>query len=170
MRSSAALTLRMLAGLAAAPVAAVLSSVGVYDAFWHAGLMQHGVPLHSIDAAAPLAAGVFTLGVVVTGVAAVPGVIWLNERRSLTLARLLMFGAVIGNLPFALIVAGVIVARLVGGLTGDISQNWYGLSGALANIAMGVVAGAGGAATFWLVSVCGTTADDRRSTVPVNAP
>jgi hypothetical protein len=125
-------------------------SVGVYDLFWHAGLTPQGVPLHSVDAAAAFGAGVFILAVVMTGAAAVLVVIWLNERRWLTLGKLIVFGAVIGNLPFALIVAGVIVARLVGALTGDISQNWYGLSGALTNIAMGVVAGAGGAATFWL--------------------
>jgi len=167
MRSSAAITLRMLAGLAAAPVAAAVISVGVYDAFWHTGWMPNGAPLHSIDAAVAFGAGVFILAVVVTGAAAVLGVIWLNERRWLRLGKLLVFGAVIGNLPFALIVAGVIVARLVGALTGDISQNWYGLSGALANIAMGVVAGAGGAATFWLVSVCGTLTEDGRSSLPL---
>jgi hypothetical protein len=165
-RSSAALTLRMLAGLTAAPVAATVISVGVYDAFWHTGLMPHGVPLHSIDEAVPLGAGVFVLAVVVTGAAAVPGVIWLNERRSLTLGRLLMFGAVIGNLPFVLIVAGIVVANQ-GALNAEVAGNWYGLSGALVRITMGVVAGAGGAATFWLVSVCGTLTEDGRSSLPL---
>ncbi len=84
---------------------------------------RNGAPLHSIDAAVAFGAGVFILAVVMTGAAAVLGVIWLNERRWLRLGKLLVFGAVIGNLPFALIVAGVIVAHLVGGVpTGDISQ------------------------------------------------
>jgi hypothetical protein len=84
MRSGGTLTLRMLAGLAAAPVAAAVISVGVYDAFWHAGLMPNGAPMHSVDAAAAFGAGVFILAVVVTGVAAVPGVLWLNGRHSLS--------------------------------------------------------------------------------------
>ena len=158
----------MLAGLAAAPVAAAVISVGVYDAFWHAGLMPYGAPLHSVGAAVAFGAGVFILAVVVTGAAAVLGVIWLNERRWLTPGRLLVFGAVIGNLPFALIVAGIVVVQLGAGTPiGDIPRYWYGLGGALARIAMGVVAGAGGAATFWLVGVCGTLTEDGRSSLPL---
>jgi hypothetical protein len=157
----------MLAGLAAAPVAAAFISVGTYEAFWHAGLIPHGAPIHSFDAAVALGFGVLILAVVVTGTAAVPGVIWLNKKRWLTLGKVLAFGAVVGNMPFALIVAGVIVARLSGVLTGDVAENWYGLSGAIVRVAMGVAAGAGGAATFWLVSVCGTLAEDGRSTLPL---
>ena len=167
MRSSAALTLRIFAGLAAAPVVAAVISVGMYDALWHVGLMPNGVPIHWIDSAIALGAGVFILAVVVTGTAAVLGVIWLNDRRSLTLGRVVVFGAVIGNLPFAVIVAGTIVAHLAGVLTGDVAQNWYGWSGALVRLALGVVAGGGAAATFWLVSVWGTLTDDGRSSLPL---
>ena len=74
MRSSAAQTLRLLAGFAAAPVAAAVISVGVYDAFWHIGWMPNGAPLHSVGAAVAFGAGVFILAVVVTGAAAVLGV------------------------------------------------------------------------------------------------
>jgi hypothetical protein len=49
----------------------------------------------------------------------------------------------------------------------EVAANWYGLSGAITNIAMGVVVGAGGAATFWLVSVCGTTDGAGRSSLPL---
>ena len=154
------LTLRMLAGLAAAPVAAALISVGTYDLSWHAGLMPNGVPLHSVDQAAPLFIGVFILAVVVTGAAAVPGVIWLNQRRWLTLGRLLVFGAITGNLPFAVITALLMVSRMV---TGD----WFSLSGVLVRIGMGVIGGAGGAATFWIISVCGTSDGAGRSSLPI---
>jgi hypothetical protein len=77
-----------------------------------------------------------------------------------------MFGAVIGNLPFVLIVAGIIVANL-GALNAEVARNWYGLSGALVRIAMGVVAGSGGAATFWFVNVRGTLTEDGRSSLPL---
>jgi len=167
MQASARPTLRLLAGLAAAPVAVAVISVGVYDVFWHAGLMPNGAPLHSVDAAVSVGAGVFILAMPVTGVAAL-GVIWLNYRRWLTLGRLLVFGAVIGNLPFALIVAGIVVAQLGAGTPiGEIPRYWDGLGGALVRIAMGVVAGAGGAATFWLVSVPGTRTADGRSSLPL---
>ena len=163
MRETAALTLRMLAGLAAAPVAAALISVGTYDLSWHAGLMPHGIPLHSLDAASPLFGGVLILAVVVTGAAAVPGVIWLNQRRWLTLGKLLVFGAVTGNFPFAVITALMLVSRADTMMTGD----WFTLSGILVRIGMGVIGGAGGAATFWLVSVCGTTDAAGRSSLPL---
>ena len=150
----------MLAGLAAAPVAAALISVGTYDLSWHVGLMPNGIPLHSLDSAAPLFLGVFILAVVVTGAAAGPGVIWLNQRRWLTLGKLLVFGAITGNLPFAVITAALMMNTMV---TGD----WFSLSGFLVRIAMGVIGGAGGAAAFWLVSVCGTTDGAGRSSLPL---
>ena len=159
------LTLRMLAGFAASPVAAAVIAVGAYDLFWHAGVSPTGAPIHSLDAAASLGAGVFILAVPMTGVAAL-GVIRLNQRRWLTLGKLLLLGAVVGNLPFALIVVGV-VALNPGVALREVSANWYGLFGALANIAMGVVVGAGGAATFWIVSVCGTTDGTGRSSLPL---
>ena len=163
MRETAALTLRMLAGLAAAPVAAALISVGTYDLSWHAGLMPNGIAPHSLDAAAPLFVGVFVLAVVVTGIAAVPGVIWLNQRHRLSLSRLLVFGATTGSLPFVAIVAMVSVA----GADGALASEAFSLSGVLVRAAMGVVAGMGGAATFWLVGVCGTTDGAGRSSLPL---
>ena len=165
MRETARLTLRMLAGFAATPVATAVIAVGGYDVFWHAGLTPTGVPVHSLDAAASFGAGVFILAVPTTGAAAL-GVIWLNHRRWLTLGKLLLLGAVVGNLPFAIIVAGV-VAMNPGVAPREVAANWYGLFGALTNIAMGIIVGAGGAATFWLLSVCGTTDGAGRSSLPL---
>jgi hypothetical protein len=165
MRETATLTLRMLAGLAAAPVATAVISVGAYDLLWHAGLTVTGAPVHSLDSAVSFGAGVFILAVPTTGAAAL-GVIWLNHRRWLTLGKLLLFGAVVGNLPFAVIVAGVFAIN-PGVALRDVAANWYGLFGALANIAMGIIVGASGAATFWLVSVCGATDGAGRWSLPL---
>ena len=159
------LTVRMLAGFAATPVAAAVIAVGAYDLFWHGGLTATGAPIHSLESAASFGAGVFILAVPATGVAAL-GVIWLNHRRRLTLGKLLLFGAVVGNLPFAIIVAGVF-AMNPGVAPREVAANWYGLFGALTNIALGVIVGTGGAATFWLVSVCGTTDGAGRSSLPL---
>jgi hypothetical protein len=165
MRETAMLTLRMLAGFAATPVATAVIAVGAYDLFWHAGWTPTGAPVHSLDSAVSLGAGVFILAAPTTGAAAL-GLIWLNHRRWLTPGRLLLFGAVVGNLPFAVIVAGVFVMNLRVPLP-EVAANWYGLFGALRNIAMGVIVGTGGAATFWLVSICGTTDGAGRSSLPL---
>jgi hypothetical protein len=167
MRKTARWTLRILAGFAATPVATAVIAVGAYDLFWHAGLTATGVPVHSLDSAVSLGAGVFILAVPTTGVGAL-GVIWLSHRRWLTLGRLLLFGAIVGNLPFAMIVAGVF-AMNAGVASREVAANWHGLFGALTNIAMGVIVGAGGAATFWLVSLCGTTDGAGRPTLPLGA-
>ena len=158
MRETAVLTLRLLAGLAAAPVAAAAISVGLLDIFWHAGLMPDGAPPHSLDAVVAVSFGVIILAVTMTG-AAMPFVLLLNKRGWLTLGKLLLLGAVLGNLPF-IAITGLVIAT---GSETALTASWFSLSGILVRIAMGVVAGAGGAATFWLVSVCGTTDGTGRS-------
>jgi len=40
-------------------------------------------------------------------------------------------------------------------LSGDIGRFWYGLPGALARIAIGLVSGTASAAVFWLIGVRG---------------
>jgi hypothetical protein len=160
VRETAILTLRLLAGFAAAPVAATAISVGLLDVFWHAGLMPEGAPPHSIDDVVAVGLGVMILAVLTIG-AAMPGVLWLNKRGCLTLGRLLMLGAVVGNLPFVAI-TGIVI---VGGAHTALDARWFSLTGILVRVAMGVVAGAGGAATFWLVGVCGATDGAGRSSL-----
>ena len=164
-------SVRMLLGFAAVPPAAALIAMGTYELFWHAGFLPHGAPIHSMDAAQSDFAGLTILAVIMTGIGAVPGVLWLRDRGWLTLGRLLALGAIFGNVPFALIVLGIVVVQLASGTpVADIGLYWEGVSGFVVRTTMGVLAGAGSAVAFWLVSVCGTTADDRRSTVPVSAP
>ena len=146
MRQTAVLTLRLLSGFAAAPLAAAVISVGLLDVFWHAGLMPDGAPPHSLDDVIAVSFGVVILAVMTLG-AAIPGVLWFNKRGWLTLGNLLVLGAVVGNLPFAVITGGVIVA----GSDTALTASWFSLSGILVRVAMGVVAGAGAAATFWFV-------------------
>jgi hypothetical protein len=93
-----------------------------------------------------------------TLIGTVPGVLWLNRKGWLTFGRLFALGAVLGNLPFVLIVMGIIFVQLVSGTpVPEIGRYWYGVSGFLVRTAMGVVRGGGSAAAFWLVAVCGTT-------------
>src|SRR5688572_7731392 len=100
---------RMLAGFALVPPTAVLITLGTYELMWKEGLLPHGASIDSPDSAWSLGAGVAILAVLMTVFAAIPVVIWLNGRRSLSFGRLLVLGAVLGSVPFALIVVGVVV-------------------------------------------------------------
>lgn len=160
MRETAVLTLRLLSGFAAAPVAAAVISVGLLDVFWHAGLLPDGAPPHSLDSVAAVGLGVMILAVMTLG-AAMPGILWFNKRGWLTLGNLLLLGAVVGNLPLTVITGSVIVS----GSDTALAASWFSLSGILVRVAMGVLAGAGGAATFWLVGVQGATDGAGRSSL-----
>jgi hypothetical protein len=162
---------RMLFGFAVVPFAAVLFSLGAYEAFWHGGFLPQGAPIHSMDAAQAMFAGVMIIAVPMTLIGTVPGVLWLNRKGWMTFGRLVALGAILGNLPFVLIVIGIILVQLMSGTSvPEIGRNWYGVSGFLVRTAMSVVAGAGSAAAFWLVAVCGTTGESGRSSLPLNAP
>src|SRR5688500_12065292 len=102
---------RMLLGFAFVPLAAVLVAMATYELFWHLGFLPQGGPIHSIDAAQWLFGGLTIIAVFMTGAAAV-GVLLLNDRGSLTFGRLVLLGAALGNVPFALILIGIIAAQL----------------------------------------------------------
>src|SRR5437667_10004873 len=130
--------LRMLAGFVVVPPTAVLITLTTYDALWHAGLLADGAPIHTLDSAASLGTGVAILAVLMTVVGVVPGVLWLMNRHQLSLRRLLLLGAALGNVPFAVIIVGVLVVQLMRGEhAGDVGQYWYGLPGAVIRTAMG---------------------------------
>ena len=151
-------SVRMLLGFAAVPPVAVLIAMGTYELFWHGGFLPHGAPIHSMDAAQSMVAGLTILAVSMTGTGAVPGVLWLRDTGGLTLGRVLALGAILGNVPFALIVIWILASHVVGGIPiSDTGLYWEGVSGFIVRAAMGVVAGAGSAAAYWLVSICGTT-------------
>jgi hypothetical protein len=144
--------LRMLAGFALVPPMAVLITLGTYELMWHAGLVPFGAPIHSLDSAGSLSAGVTILAVLMTVFGAVPAVIWLNGRRSL--GRLLILGAALGSVPFALIVLGVVTVHAMNGtLSADVGRYWHGLSGAAVRVTMGLISGMGSAAAFWFVGI-----------------
>jgi hypothetical protein len=149
--------LRMLAGFALVPPTAVLITLGTYQLMWHAGALPFGAPIHSLDSAGSLGVGVAILAVLMTVFGAVPGVIWLNGRRSLSLGRLLILGAGLGSVPFALIVLGVVTVHAMSGtLSTDIGRYWHGTSGAAVRLTMGLITGMGSAAIFWFVGVRST--------------
>src|SRR4051812_38094995 len=85
------------------------ASVGLitYDVMWHAGLLPQGAPIHSVDAAESLGLGIAILAVVTLG-AVLPGIAWLSRTGRLSIGSLVMLGAALGNMPFVVIVVGII--------------------------------------------------------------
>ena len=153
---SARAVLRLLAGFAVAPPTAVFLALVTYDALWYSGMFSGGAPIDSIDAAGSLGMGVGILAVMMT-ICAVPSVAWLDGRGPLSLRKVLLLGAALGNAPFAIIVLGVVVAHPMSEtLSGDIGRFWYGFPGAVQRVAMGLTCGIGSAAAFWVVGVRGT--------------
>ena len=156
--------LRLLAGCAVAPPCAALIALAAADALWYSGLLSGGVPINTIDAAVAVGLAVGILAVVMT-VFAVPLVMWLNGRGPLSLRKILVVGAVLGNVPFAFIVGGVVLAHpLTDTLSGSVGQFWYGVPGAAGRIAIGLAAGMGSAAVFWGVALRGADVHSGAST------
>jgi len=145
--------LRLVAGFFVVPPSiAALTFLG-YLAIWDIGGpgALGSVPFDPVDSALSLATGVGVIAVVVTVFGAVPIVAWLNRRRALTLRTLLLVGAILGNLPFILIVLAVLATN--GRLSSDVARVWDGSAGAMRATALGFGYGVVSASLFWLVAV-----------------
>ena len=123
---------RRLLGCVLLPPSAATVGVLTYDGLWHLGLLPNGSPIHSLDAAESLGLGIAILAVVMLG-AVMPGIAWLNRTGRLSIRPLVVLGAALGNVPFAVIVLG----------------------GALTRIVLGANTGMGSALVYWVVAVLG---------------
>jgi hypothetical protein len=111
---------------------------------------EHNDP---IDAARSVGAGVTFLGMLISQVAV--GMMFLVVVwRPLTLRVVIGLGAILGNLPFAALVAIVVLVQLARGhISTDIGRGWYGWPGAERDIVMGTVTGVISAAVFWVIGI-----------------
>jgi hypothetical protein len=147
---------RLLAGFAVAPLCAVFLALVTYDVLWRTGMLSGAAPIDSIDGAASLAMGVGIIAVVMTG-CAVPVVAWLARRGPVSFGKVMLLGAALGNVPFAIIVLGIVAAHPFSEvLSGDIGRFWYGLPGAVQRMAIGLASGMGSASLLWIVGIRGT--------------
>ena len=163
-RPSPNTVVRLLAGFAGAPVTAVFLALVTYDALWYSGMMSGGAPIDSIDAAASLGTGVGIIAVLMT-ICAVPLVAWLASRGPVSFGQVIVLGVALGNAPFAMIVLGIVVAHPFSEvLSGDISRFWYGFSGAVERVVIGLISGMGSASIFWIVGIRGTAVHRGEST------
>ena len=140
--------MRLFIGLAVQPFAAgglgFLSSPLVHLSN-HA--LGRGVPSDPIDAAIAFAAGIAFVALVITVGGALPAVTWYVKHGPLTLKRVLLSGAALGNVPFAILVP------LAGGGS---SSTWWGPAAAVWALAVGTFFGLAGASLFWAIGVRGT--------------
>ncbi len=119
-------------------------------------VLAGGVPINdALTPALQLAFCVGIIGLAVTLAGAVPMVSWLMRRGRLRLSQLLVFGCLIGNVPFVLIVVGIVLAALAGGSLSGVARHWYGAAGAFRFVSIGTLHGAVAAVVFWLVVVRG---------------
>lgn len=99
------------------------------------------------------------MGLFVTVTAVLPAVFRLQKRGPLTLQTLTLAGAVLGNLPFAVVAAATVAiafGHLLGGTLSDhLSPAPELLAGALRVILLGTFMGAASGAVFWLMAVFG---------------
>jgi len=154
--SSPRAELRTLAAFATVPPAAVCIALVTYEVLREIGRLSGSPPIRSVDSAVSLGMGVGTLAVIVTVFGAVPAVLWFSRHGRLSLRTVLLLGAGLGNVPFAMIVTGLLLANLVSGTpAGDIGRYWSGLAGAMDRTVMGALCGMGSAAVFWAVASSG---------------
>jgi hypothetical protein len=154
MTSRQGLPDRVLVGFIVVPPVAVTIALVTYDGFWHLGLLPNGAPIHSLDAAASLGLGLAIIVVPMT-LLALAAVAWLIDRVELSLRTLVLLGAALGNVPFAIIITGIVLTQVTRdplSLAG-VASNWYGLSGAVIRIVLGAIVGTGSATVFWVVAV-----------------
>jgi hypothetical protein len=142
---------RLLVGLAAVP-----PTVGALT--FLAGPIAFRTGFSSVlPASASVSVAVAILATLVTVFCAAPSVFWMAKRRMLSLTRLIMLGAVLGNVPFTVIVLGVAVRYGdIRAVVAEISTASYGLSGVIERIALGACYGVLAAMLFWWISIRGT--------------
>jgi hypothetical protein len=125
-RPSLNAAVRLLAGFAVAPVTAVFLALVTYDALWHTGMMSGGAPIDSIDAVASLGIGVGIIAVLMT-ICAVPLIASLASRGPVSFGQVMLLGAALGHVPFAMIVVGIVAGHPFSEvLSGDISRSGTG--------------------------------------------
>jgi hypothetical protein len=98
--------------------------------------------------------GVAMIAVVVTAFGAIPAVSQLKKAGTLSLRRLVVTGAVLGNVPLVLIVLVSTAVQFSKGTTlEEMGQMWYGVLGLVRLTVVGTIVGTISSAVFWLVAV-----------------
>ncbi len=152
---------RLLTGFAVLPIIQALVAYLAFPLVWWLG--DHGAfrPVDPDGAALAFALVTAFLGFVMTVAGAVPVVFWLRRRGRASLDYLLVAGLVLGNIPFAVYVVGLVVPMTIVHMwMGTMSQHLMAMSELLAGtvraMLLGSTFGLMSAAVFWAVAFAGT--------------
>ena len=144
--------MRVLAGLAVQPVAAFAAAFVAFPALIYTGSAVGNYPGAFPDptgAAASVAFAAALASVFVCIAGALPAIAWLARRGPLTLAKSLVSGAVLGNMPAAVI---LILAALTGNLVVPETGPAIDVVRMLPTIGFGAIVGMACAFVFWMIA------------------
>ncbi len=159
---TAAQEMRLFVGFVVQPLsAAILGFIAFPLIDFTQSAIEGGRPTDPMRAAISIGLGAGFAAFLVTVCGAFPLVVWLLKRGPLTLKQILWGGAILGNLPFAVIVALAVLTNNV-----NVSASWLGT---LRSLALGALFGVVGAALFWAISIRGTAIDQSSFTSEAQA-
>jgi hypothetical protein len=140
----------VLAGLAVQPLVAALLAFVTFPLTDYTGRLAYGGrPVDSVRSAIAFAIGVGIVGLATTVLGALPVLGWALKRGPLTRRRVIVAGAILGNIPSAVIVSGLAIGQLSSGSTPTLNALTYGYLGLFRIVAFGSFVGLGSAAVFW---------------------
>jgi hypothetical protein len=150
--------LRLVLGFAILPAAAAILAFWVHRVVWSSGPYDGARWSDPVDAAIAFAAGVAVIAVIVTVAGAVPTISWLLTQDHVSLKQILIARVALGNAPFAIVVAGVLLLNLAGPTTSaDVAHVLSGPPmGAVRAIVIGSAIGVVSGIVFWAVAIRGT--------------
>jgi hypothetical protein len=155
---SAAQEMRLFTGFVVQPFAAAVLGFIAFPLIDISGraLYDGRAPTDPMDAAISIALGAGFAAFFVTLCGAFPVVVWLLKRGPLTLKQVLWGGAILGNVPLAIIVPLAAIAR-----SPDADASWFGPIAMVRAVSVGAIFGIAGATSFWAVSIRGTAMERR---------
>jgi hypothetical protein len=169
IHTSRSTKVRVLLGVVSVPPALAVLGFFVFGVFEAAGLLPYGGRLSDSGSAGVgvgLVIGVLAFLVTVGG--ALPLVLQMAERGPLDRKRLLVAGALLGNVPLVLIIVGATLVNLAAG-TLERGRELYEIGPNLLRALIGAVTGLTGASIFWFVGVRDTELDPDHVDMPAGA-
>src|SRR5215213_8297334 len=121
---------RLFLAFAVQPFATALLAFVLFPIVEYTGRpLYGGQPASFLDGAVAFAMGVGVTALFVTVLAALPLFVWLQKRGPVTSEQVFASGAILGNLPSALIMASLVLSGSSRGASTDLDSVVYGPAG-----------------------------------------
>jgi hypothetical protein len=115
--------------------------------------LMHQIGGSSSGGAPGFAIATAFVALIVTVVGAVPLVSTMRSRGPISFKRSLVAGIVLGNAPFLIVSMLILIVHLFAGTPKDLTNMWYGPTGALRTIITSTLLGAALGSVFWVVGL-----------------